>query len=146
MSPRDLDPDVIQIRLRLLRELLDDLAGAGAIDKDRLDRDRILRHAVERILSQVVELAVAINSHVSAALLGRAPETYRDSFRLAVTAGLLDTDLARRLEPSVGLRNILAHEYVAVDLGLVATAAESALADYGAYVAAVRDWLRQRTD
>jgi uncharacterized protein YutE (UPF0331/DUF86 family) len=145
MSPRDLDTDVIQARLAILSELLADMGAAGTMRKDRLEEDRLLRRAVERILSQLVEVAVAINSHVAASLLGRAPSSYRDSFRLAAQAGLIDEELALRLEPSVGLRNILTHEYVEIDLVLVAASAEAALVDYGEYASAVHAWLLARS-
>jgi len=144
MTPRDLDADVIQARLRLVNELLSDLRAAGPITEVRLEEDRMLRHAVERILSQLVEIAVAVNGHVAAALLGAAPVSYRQSFSLAAKAGLIDKELAHRLEPSVGLRNILTHEYVEIDLRLVSAAASSALLDYADYANDVRDWLLAR--
>lgn len=129
MTPREFDAGVVQSRLRLIEELLGDLASVGEVTADRLREDRILRHAVERILSQLVELAVSINSHVTSTVLQRAPSDYRASFDLADEAGLINDELRDRLKPSVGLRNVLAHEYVAIDLGLVAAAAGSANKD-----------------
>lgn len=55
-----------------------------------------------------------------------------------------DADLAARLAPSVGLRNALAHEYVTIDLVIVANAVETARHDYGAYVTAASRWLSTR--
>jgi uncharacterized protein YutE (UPF0331/DUF86 family) len=103
----------------------------------------MLRHAIERILSQVVDLAVSVNSHISAALLGRSSSSYRESFDLAREAGVLGPELTERLKPSVGLRNVLAHEYVEVDLAVVADAPRLALADYRDYVRSVTSWLPQ---
>jgi uncharacterized protein YutE (UPF0331/DUF86 family) len=142
VTPREFDSGVVQARLRLIDDLLNDLASIGEVTADRLHDDRILRHAVERVLSQLVELAVSVNSHVASTMLHKAPSDYRGSFDLASTAGLLDGDLRDRLKPSVGLRNVLAHEYVAIDLALVAAAARSASHDYRAYVEAVAWWLR----
>lgn len=144
MTPPTLDRGVVQSRLVLISQLLDDLERAGAVDIDRLTRDRMLRHAVERILSQILDLAVAVNSHVSAALLATSPKDYRESFDLAGAAGLLEPELTERLKPSVGLRNVLAHEYVEVDLAVVAAATRLALVDYREYVRSVSSWLRQR--
>jgi uncharacterized protein YutE (UPF0331/DUF86 family) len=142
VTPRELDAGVVQSRLRLLEDLLNDLDSVGQLTADRLREDRMLRHAVERVLSQLVELAVSINSHVASTVLQRAPNDYRTSFDLANDAGLIDDELRDRLKPSVGLRNVLAHEYVAIDLGLVVVAAGSATKDYRAYVSAVAGWLR----
>ncbi len=142
MTPREFDRNVVQARLRLIDELLDDLDRAGELEANMLQEDRMLRHAVERILSQLVELAVSINGHVSATVLGEAPKDYRSSFPLAATAGLIESELADRLQPSVGLRNVLAHEYVDIDLTMVAEAARRTKSGYRAYVRAVAAWLQ----
>jgi uncharacterized protein YutE (UPF0331/DUF86 family) len=57
---------------------------------------------------------------------------------------LIDQDLAERLKRSVGLRNILVHEYVGTDLGVVAASIGDALTDYGAYVRSAARWLQAR--
>lgn len=141
MTPPALDAAMVQAKLRSMRELLDDLDAAGDVDRSRLQDDRMLRHAVERVLTQLVELATGINSHLAAARLGRGAATYREAFDLAVRVGALPADLAQRLTPSVGLRNLLVHEYAEVDLALVAQGASRARSDYRAYVAAVARFL-----
>lgn len=137
MTPPTLDVAMVQARLRTMRELLDDLDAAVPVPASRLREDRMLRHAVERILTQLVELAVSVNGHLGVARLGTGAATYRESFDLAVRAGALPAELAARLQPSVGLRNVLVHEYAEVDLVLVARGVELALADYRAYIRAV---------
>ena len=87
MSPSEFDAGVVQARLTLIRGLLDDLRSVGEVTADLLQRDRMLRHGVERVLGQLVELAVSIDGHVGATLLGRAPQDYRSSFELAEAAG-----------------------------------------------------------
>lgn len=144
MSPRDFDSGVVQARLALIRGLLDDLQSAGEVTVDLLQKDRMLRHGIERVLGQLVELAVSINGHVGATLLGRAPQDYRSSFALVHEAGALDPDLVIRLQAFVGLRNVLTHEYVDIDLEIVAGAVSSALQDYGQYVQQMARWLAAR--
>jgi uncharacterized protein YutE (UPF0331/DUF86 family) len=134
MTPRHLDRDTVHSRLRLMNDLLDDLAEIGEVDVERLRADRIARHAVERILTQLVELAVAVNGHMAAAMLNRAPADYRDSFRLAAECAMLPADLATDLARSVGLRNVLTHEYVDIDLAVVASSVGHAVASYRRYV------------
>ncbi|MHB8184586.1 MAG: type VII toxin-antitoxin system HepT family RNase toxin [Dermatophilaceae bacterium] len=144
MSPRELDAGVVQARLTLIRGLLDDLHSVGEVTVDLLQQDRMLRHGVERVLGQLVELAVSINGHVGATLLGRAPADYRTSFALAQEAGALEPELVTRLQASVGLRNVLTHEYVDIDLGIVAVAVTSAGQDYGQYVQQMARWIAGR--
>jgi len=141
MTPRELDPDVVQRRLRLMSDLLDDLDAVGDVAGTSLAEDRMLRHAIERILSQLVELSVSVNGHLAATVAGQAPKDYRSSFDLAAATGLISGELAARLQPSVGLRNVLAHEYVEVDLDQVAAGARAARDDYRDYVASAARWL-----
>jgi uncharacterized protein YutE (UPF0331/DUF86 family) len=108
-----LDRDTVAVRLGLMNDLLGDLESVGSVDAARLRSDRMARHAVERMLTQLVEFAVSVNSHI-AAVAGSVPGTYRESFFAAADAGFISTDLAERLAPSAGLRNILTHKYVEV--------------------------------
>lgn len=143
MTPAAVDLGMIAGKLRLMRGLLDDLAAAGEVTAERLADDRMLRHAIERVLTQLVDLAVSVNSHVASARLGRAPASYRESFALAAQAGVIDAELAARLAPAAGLRNILVHEYAEVDLRQVAAGVPLALRDFSAYVTAVARAVRQ---
>jgi uncharacterized protein YutE (UPF0331/DUF86 family) len=70
-----------------------------------------------------------------------ADDHYRASFDLVTEAGLIDEDFRDRLAPSVGLRNVLAHEYVAIDLSVVAEAVDRAVIDCGDYVSSAASWL-----
>lgn len=145
MTPRRLDPAVIQERLREIQLLLEDLVEVGEVDAERLRRERPTRHVVERVLSQIVELAGSINTHIVASLLGRSPASYADSFDEVARAGVLEWDLAAALRPSTGMRNVLVHDYLEVDHGKVSAAIPPALEQYGQYVRHVARWLRDHT-
>jgi uncharacterized protein YutE (UPF0331/DUF86 family) len=141
VTPRPLDRDALHAKLRTLRDLLDDLEQLGELSEEQLVSDRVRRYAVERILTQLVELAVSVNSHIAAATLGRGPSDYRDSFTLAGRAGAISPDLAVKLRPSVGLRNVLTHEYATVDLGTVWRSIPLAVSGYRQYVREVAGFL-----
>ena len=96
MSPRDFSREVLQVRLGLMRELLDDLDAMGDVTVGSLTQDRITRRAAERILTQLVDLAADINTHAATSLGGLRPTEYRQSFDAAVTAGLIEQELADR--------------------------------------------------
>jgi len=144
VTPRDFRAAVVQARLAQMRELLGDLDRLGDVSAEQLRSDRFLRHVVQHVLVQLVQLAVAINSHVAATLAGEAVTDYRASFDAAVGAGLLDAELAAALKPSVGLRNVVVHEYVDIDHAVVAAALPQARRGYGRYVRTVAEWLIAR--
>lgn len=139
-TPR-LNAQSIQRRLVAIRERLDELRELGDVTADRLSADWLVRAAVERVLTQLVELAAQINTHV-VIVAGRVPPAeYRESFVAAATVGVLSEELASKIAPSAGLRNILVHQYLDADLEIIATSVGKAVADYAAYVREVAAWL-----
>lgn len=109
------NPDIVHERLVLMREMLEALKLIEPITYERIENDIIVRLTSERIFTQLVELAVSINNHVIAQSGSIIPKAYRDTFSKAASLGLIQTDLALKLAPSAGLRNMLIHDYLKVD-------------------------------
>lgn len=143
MTPLGPDRDTVVRRLRMIERALDQLRALRGADEARLEAEPLTRAAAERLLQVVVDLAFDVNGHIAASTLGRAPESGRASFFDLATAGVLDDDLARKLAPSAGLRNVLVHHYLEVRLDVVAGAISDALDQYPAYVTAVGRFLRE---
>lgn len=141
MTPRRLDPSIVHARLSVMRGLLDDLAEVDAAGTPPLSQNRLLRHGIERILTQLVELATTINEHIVGARLQRVATSYRESFELAEQCGLIDKQLRDDLLPSVGMRNVLVREYIEIDISMVAAAVPLALRCYGRYVQQVAEFV-----
>lgn len=142
MTPERPDRDVVGRRLRAIADTLDDLAPLRGVTPERLRAEPLTRAAVERLVQVIVDLAIDLNAHLAAALLGRAPATGRDSLAMAAEAGVIDAGLAERLAPAAGLRNLLVHRYQEVRLELVAGSVDPVLdgfADYQRSVAAYLD-------
>lgn len=146
MTPSRLDPDVIRNKLAELSRTLDELARVGEVDAARLGRDSLVRAAVERFVTRLVDLAVDVNTHLTVARLGRAPGDYRSSFLLAAEVEAIDTELAKRLAPSVGMRNVVIHEYDRLDLERLAAAIPLALIDFREYVRQVARFVVNATE
>lgn len=144
MTPRKLDDESILSKLRIMRRLLDELDSLGTITQAGLAREYGTQLIIERVLSQLVDLAGAINTHVAAAVLGEAPHDLRRSFDVAAHAGVITKDLADRLGPSTGMRNILVHAYLDLDMDRFVAAVPHALEQYGEYVRQAAGWLRQQ--
>jgi uncharacterized protein YutE (UPF0331/DUF86 family) len=139
-----LNTEAVQRRLVAISERLDELGQLGDLTADRLAEDWLVRAAVERVLTQLVELAAQINTHVVAAFGTVPPTEYRESFGAAAKIGAISTGLAAKIGPSAGLRNILVHQYLDADLEIVATSVAEAITDYSAYVREVANWLKER--
>ncbi len=144
MTPNPLDVDVIARRLRLLSDALHDLRSIGEIGRDRYASDPLTRAAAERLLQVVVDLAIDVNAHISAARLGRAPATGRESFSAMAEIGALSIELAGRLAPAASMRNILVHRYTDIDASIIVAAIPQTLHDFAEYVKAVSAYLHEQ--
>lgn len=141
---RAIDGRAIRARLRRIRELLTWLADLGPIDPPRLFDEPATALAVERILTLLVDLALACNSDVAASVLGRNPQTYEESFDLAARAGMITSELATQLQPSAAMRNVLVHRCLDVDQAQVAMAVPRAPVHYGEYATQVAAFVAAR--
>jgi len=146
VTPRRLDADIVARRLRLLRGALDDLGPLRGTPAARLADEPLTRAAAERLIQVVVDLAVDVNGHIAVTAAGRAPTTGRESFELAADAGALDADLAARLAPAAGLRNLLVHRYAELRIDLVAAAVDEVLDGFDLYVTQVAAYVRDTVD
>lgn len=145
MTPRRLDVATLGRKLRAMRRLLDELDRLRAVDAERFAREFATQLVVERIVSQLVDLAAGINAHVLAVETGEVPGDVRRSFGAVARVGLLTPDLAERLAPSVGLRNVLVHAYVDLDVDRLVAAVPLAVEQYAEYVRQVARWVADRT-
>lgn len=101
-----------------------------------------MRAAAERLLQVSVDLAVDVNAHLAAGVLGRAPTAGRESFGAMAEAGILSPGLADLLAPSAGLRNVLVHRYVDIDVHLVTRAVADILDLMPRYIGEAATFLR----
>jgi uncharacterized protein YutE (UPF0331/DUF86 family) len=117
---------------RLLRSLSDDLAylrHESSADVARRADPAWLR-AVKYTFITSIEASVDIAQHLCAT----------DAVRVLGRHRVLDGDLAGRMAAAVGFRNVLVHEYVAVDDGVVVARLED-LSDLAAFITAIATWL-----
>lgn len=73
--------------------------------------DSVAVHAAERDFQLIIDLASDMNTHILVEREHPVPDTYRQSFRDLMRAGILPKYLADILVESAKLRNILVHEY-----------------------------------
>jgi uncharacterized protein YutE (UPF0331/DUF86 family) len=156
MTRRSPDWRTITAKLLVMQERLNELRLIGADfgwwdqppledDVTEIPPDRLKALSVERILILVVDLAVDINNHVAAVELGQVADDYKLTFPLAARTGLISRELAEKLTPSSGTRNILVHQYLDVDPHRVVLAASLAVEQYGEYVRQVATYVQNRS-
>ena len=83
---------------------------------DDLLRDKIkqwaLRYGILECIQEIIDISCAL---VSSNNLGN-PKNYRECVEILIKNGYISEELGKRLISMVGLRNLLVHEYIKIDL------------------------------
>jgi uncharacterized protein YutE (UPF0331/DUF86 family) len=113
-------------RLAELRRHIDhlDTLAPRVPDRVSLERDLSLHNDVMFSLLMVAQLVIDIAGELSARR-GERFEDYTGAIRNLARDPRFPADLAEALEPLPGFRNVVIHEYVALDLDRVVVAVKS---------------------
>ena len=138
MTP--VDRDVIKRKLAVIARNLGALQRISGLTSDEYGKDFFLRKGTERLLQELIEAAIDINTHIIVDLGGMVPDTYYEAFLQLGSLRVLPEDLAQRLAPSAGLRNRLVHEYDDVDDAIVYASVDDAITLYTDYVRIIKNF------
>lgn len=78
-----------------------------------IQKEWILRYG----LLESIQIVIDISCHLSNKFNLGNPQTYSECIELLVKNDFFDRELGDKLKGMVGLRNILIHEYVSVNIG-----------------------------
>ena len=137
-----------EISRTLVREKLDTVIRCVGRVRSRLtendddffasiDAQDIVSVNLERAVQSCVDVAAHIISY------GNLPSsgTMADSFKVLHAANIISAESAQRMRKAVGLRNLLAHQYKAIDWRVVLTVSRHRLGDFVEFSRQVSDWI-----
>lgn len=111
--------------------------------KEKYINDIYKRKATERLLQELIEAAININTHIIVQTGHTAPDDYYESFIKSGELKIITPDLAERLAPSAGLRNRLVYEYDLLEHSMVFDAVKMAEELYIKYVKEIENHISQ---
>ena len=94
--------------MRRIREVLPRSA-------EELCNDRTAREVVILNLFVAIQACLSLATHCLADGGWNVPATYAEVFAALANHGMIDSELAKRLAAASGLRNLIAHQYGAID-------------------------------
>lgn len=133
-----------ELLLRKLAELeryVQQVSEYRALTVEQYRNDWKVQRIVERTLQLAFESCADIANHVIADRGLEVPHTYAGAFESLGRAGLLERDLVDVMVRMAGFRNVLVHEYTAVDAQIVVRVLREHLGEFGRFGDAVRAWL-----
>ena len=139
MSP--LDEAIVRRKLAVIVENLKALEPIEKLASEEYLQDLYRRKATERMLQELIEAAIDINTHLIVQTGNASPADYYESFLKIGELGIAPADLSEMLAPSTGLRNRLVHEYDGLNHGMILAAVAKAEELYPLYVKAIEEFL-----
>ncbi|GAN35374.1 MAG: DUF86 domain-containing protein [Candidatus Brocadia sp. AMX2] len=142
MSP--IEKEIIRRKLLIIAENLKALESIKNMTREEYISDIYKRKAAERLLQELIEAAIDINSHLIVQTGNATPDDYYESFIKVGELKIISADLAEKLAPSAGLRNRLVHEYDLLDHSLVLEAVKMAEELYPEYIKEIETFISGR--
>lgn len=106
---------LLENKISTVRKYLLSLDAFKAYTKEEILSDPMKRSALERqlyLLTQsTIDLAEATVSHKKL----RKPSTYKENFEILNEAKIISKEVMGKMVKMTGFRNIIAHEYIALD-------------------------------
>ena len=130
------DSGVIDAKLRELSRRLRRVEAKRPASVKQLAADEDLQDILTRNLELAIQTCIDIAFHLCGAR-GVVPTTAAEAFIQLAKLDLIDSGLAQRLQRAVGFRNVLAHEYAAVDWKIVMQVVRTGTRDLAAFGKAV---------
>ena len=133
-------------KITLIQNELANLSELAGYSFQEIVSDFIKQAALERYFERIINRAIDINQHLIAELATKdtnPPLDYTDTFLRLADLGVYPKDLAQRISKSVGTRNILVHDYEAVDYGSIYSSITDCLRDYHEYCEHILRFLKK---
>ena len=94
--------------------------------KNDIDRQDIILINLERLIQQMVDLALVVLADYTSV----RPDSMAESFRMLAEENVIENELAENLARAVGFRNIAVHEYQRLNWNIVWTIIHERLDDF----------------
>jgi len=110
-----LNPDVVRARCGDIEDALQNLEKFRAMSAEAFLANRDFVDAACYRLLVAIEAALGLCYHIAAKHLRRVPEEHAECFAVLGDAGIVERELAARLQAMARFRNVLVHLYAKVD-------------------------------
>ncbi len=133
---------MVKEKAKVMQRDLTELRAFQSYSFDEVAKDYRTHKIVERIIEVVVNQAIDINQHfIVKSGLGELPFDFKESFLLLVKLGVYPKAFGERIANSVGLRNILVHQYRELDEQIFYASIKECLTQYTKYCEYVLQYL-----
>ena len=111
-----INPDVIKERLQEMDENLKILSELKELDQEKFKSDPKIFKLAEYCLQISIQALLDICQYIIASSNWQRPRDNQETITIIAANNIIPSDFAKRILPMAGLRNILVHDYLKIDL------------------------------
>lgn len=139
-----INQNLVERKIKLIQDDLEKLKKFKSYSFDEIAKDYYTHKTVERIIEVVINEAIDINQHLIVELgKGELPFDYKESFLLLTDFKILPKSFAQKIAQSVGLRNILVHQYRKLEEKIFYCSIKDCLSQYTRYCRYILNCLKK---
>lgn len=136
-----IDQDVIQSKLRFLREYLQDLAEYRDITIGEYVKKKKDQRFIERTLHLACECCIDIAAHVISRNNLRPPKNNKDIFLILHENEIISESIQSAMRKMAMFRNIVVHDYARIDPEIVVGILRRDVEDFNRFAAEILDYI-----
>ena len=140
-----LDRQVIEAHLQNMEEALANLGRYRDLSLQELRKDLSLVWIAEKGLQILIQNLLDIGAHVLASEIKNDWDDYGEIIFKLGHHGILPMDFSERIQGMAGLRNILIHEYLRVDVPKLYDYLKNRLGDFTEFMSYIQEYLEKST-
>ncbi|WP_017662191.1 type VII toxin-antitoxin system HepT family RNase toxin [Baaleninema simplex] len=138
-----IDPAVVLNKLNYMDNYLNELEKVRSISLDEYLNSTLYQRSIERLIQLIVQVGIDLNFYILKCLRRPLPETSNESVLGLVELNIIEPSLARNLQESIKLRNLLVHLYEEIDPITVHRSISNIFEDYPKYQKSILVYLQQ---
>ncbi len=138
-----MDQLVLEKKIDSIIRCLDRIKGRLPESKEMFLQDLDAQDVIVLNLTRAVQLSVDVAMHICADSNQPVPQTMGESFEVLQRIDVLSTEIAEKMQKSVGFRNIAVHNYDEIDLELAYVIAKQHINDFIEFVKQISGQLKE---
>ena len=141
-----IDREVIECKFQELRIYLKELEKFKDISWEEFSSSLGNQWKVFHGLQLSIQIVIDVGNHILASIGESQIEDYTDIIDKLGDRNIIPAEFARSIRGMAGLRNILIHEYVSVDLNKVYDILQNRLCDFYKFIEYIEDYLNKKIE
>ena len=138
-----LDKNLISEDIKKIQDLLKIVESFKEHTLEEIVNNFHLYGSLRYAFIELIGRAIDINQHLIKEGGADVPNDYTETFKILGKMDILEQEFADEISKSVGMRNIVVHEYGEVDERLLYNSIDIALDQYPKYCQKILDFIRQ---